>query len=602
MFVLHFFRHLYQRIRERLHFSHLGTKTSLLIMVSVFIPLLISLILFNGYTSDTTAQQQQGNAENSYSQLYDIFSSRFDIVRQDIMLLQIDTNIRDLLQEPLTQADILAIIQKKAQMNSTLDYIENKKIWGVHLRVFLPPSRNILVDDTRFFSSTKVQEEDWYQSFTNAPYKNQWIYQTEAGRDAAFSYLVRVFEPTDYRSTTAVVRLDFSMEDVLHTMQQSLPLIDGATTYLVAENGDVILQASVGDTPPEAIPAEGDISSSAPASSTYSVGIQQYLRQEQSFKYHPWVLVMVLPQATGLALLLSNARWVTLLALTLFCGISIFVLSILFIRSVVNRIAKVSVGMSNLKDGELERLPQPKTMDEIGLLYESYNYLTDELQMLNAGRDMADANQKRAEFVALQAQINPHFLYNTLEMINYFAMVGNAKQVERIVMLLSRFYKRCLNHGAEYTTLAQELELTQTYFSIQEIRYHGKVRFTQDVPEELMNCQVPHIILQPIVENAIHHGIMSTEQQEGTITISAGQKDDALVVSVHDDGAGIPEDQLLLLSKGLEVAFSITEEGSHYGLRNIDKRIKNLYGDAYGLRFASELNVGSTVTLILPIH
>ena len=233
-----------------------------------------------------------------------------------------------------------------------------------------------------------------------------------------------------------------------------------------------------------------------------------------------------------------------------------------------------------MKDGELERLPEPKSMDEIGLLIESYNYLTGELKMLNAGRDMAAANQKRAEFIALQAQINPHFLYNTLEMINYFAMIGDAKQVERIVLLLSHFYKRCLNHGAEYTTLSQELDLTQTYFSIQEIRYRGKIRLEKQIPDILLTCQVPHIVLQPIVENAIHHGIMNTPEQEGTITISGLQDGDTLLISVHDDGAGIPAEKLMMLAKGMEFAYGMAEEGSHYGMRNIDKRLKNLYGEA----------------------
>ena len=148
---LHLLRHITHAVKERLHLAHFSTKASLLVVVSVFIPLIISLVLFNAYTSYTVVQQQEGNVDNAFSQLYDIFASRLDTVRQDMMLLQIDTNIRDLLQEPMTRENILAVAQKKAQMNTTLDYIENKKIWDIHLRVFVPENRDILVDNTRFF-------------------------------------------------------------------------------------------------------------------------------------------------------------------------------------------------------------------------------------------------------------------------------------------------------------------------------------------------------------------------------------------------------------------------------------------------------------------
>ena len=138
-------------------------------------------------------------------------------------------------------------------------------------------------------------------------------------------------------------------------------------------------------------------------------------------------------------------------------------------------------------------------------------------------------------------------------------MMGDARQVERIVMLLSRFYKRCLNQGEEYSTLSQELELTQAYMSIQEIRYSGKIRFVQEVAPELMHCSIPHIVLQPIVENAIHHGIMNNPNQEGTISIRGEKKGDLLLLTVSDDGAGMTEERLHQLNDGLDLQYSMSQ-------------------------------------------
>jgi two-component system sensor histidine kinase YesM len=595
----------YRSFREKTRNCRLGTKMSALIFGSVLIPLCIAMLLFNVFTGDSLARQARANAQNAFSQLYDIFSSRFDIVKQDTLLLQQDTNIRALLQQQMTGKDILQLVQNKALMNTTFDYIQNRNIWDMRIRVYLPPEKSLLIDNERFYSAATVDLQPWYQNLVAQPYKNGWIYTADgAGTEAdagMFAYTVRVCNPLRFLDTAAVIRFDFSMEKVLHTMTQSLPLVSGATVYLLSGDGQIILQSAYGDSTFQPSPPTWSIPIDQPQWTDYQAGGQQYYLQQQRFRYNPWCLMMALPNTSGIRLLYRNSQWSFILLMTFIGGIGILAFSLLFSQRIVKRLTLVTNGMSNLKDGVLQSLPAPTAHDEIGILIESYNYLTEELNMLNSARAMADSNQKHAEMIALQAQINPHFLYNTLEMINYFAMMGDAKQVERIVMLLSRFYKRCLNQGEEYSTLSQELELTQAYMSIQEIRYSGKIRFVQEVAPELMHCNIPHIVLQPIVENAIHHGIMNNPDQEGTITIRGEKKGDLLLLTVSDDGAGMTEERLHQLNDGLDLQYSMTEVGSHFGLRNIHERLMNLYGEQYGLTFQSSLGVGTTITITIPL-
>ncbi|MCE5342431.1 MAG: hypothetical protein LLF96_02425, partial [Eubacteriales bacterium] len=386
----------------------LSTKMSAQVFGSVFIPLIIALLLFNAFTSANLYRQMRGNAQNAFSQLYDILSSRFDIVRQDTLLLQQDTNIRALLQQEMSDQDILKLVQNKALMNTTFDYIENKNIWDMRIRVFLPEEKSILIDNERFFSSEIVVSQPWYQNLVSLPYKNGWIFNEDitgndagaAERTSAFSYVVRVFNPSNFVKTAAVIRFDFSMDKVIHTMAQSLPLVNGAAVYLLTDDGQTVLQSGYGASIQQLPNVTGNVTYSSSNWSDYQNDHKQYYVQEQRFKFNPWCLMMVMPNTSGVQLLYSNSQWSFILLITFFGGVGILVFSLLFSRGISQRITLVTNGMSNLKDGVLQRLPDPDVHDELGILIESYNYLTGELNMLNAVRAMADSNQKHAEMVA----------------------------------------------------------------------------------------------------------------------------------------------------------------------------------------------------------
>ena len=207
--------------------------------------------------------------------------------------------------------------------------------------------------------------------------------------------------------------------------------------------------------------------------------------------------------------------------------------------------------------------------------------------MLTTARKLAAESQKKAEIKALLAQINPHFLYNTLEMINYYAYESKPDEVERIVMLLSRFYKLCLNQGSEFSELGKEAELIEAYWQIQNIRYRGAIQLQMDIPRHLTCCVVPHIILQPIVENAIKHGILKRDDRAGKIKISARESDGGLIIQIEDNGAGMSPERLRQISQGLHLANDMSVDGSHYGLKNIQERLVACYGPDYGISFES---------------
>ena len=204
---------------------------------------------------------------------------------------------------------------------------------------------------------------------------------------------------------------------------------------------------------------------------------------------------------------------------------------------------------------------------------------------------------RKAEFEVLQAQINPHFLYNTLDAIVWSAEAGNQDQVVSMVGSLSSFFKSSLNKGKEIVSLRDELSHVRSYLEIQQIRYQDILSYEIDVPKELLEYSIPKITIQPVVENALYHGIKN-RRALGRITVKAADEGEKMVIRVEDDGIGMDEERLLEVRKALSE--NATESGQVYGLYNVNERIRLNYGEDYGITIESTKGVGTCVMISLP--
>ncbi|MCR5675905.1 MAG: sensor histidine kinase [Lachnospiraceae bacterium] len=204
---------------------------------------------------------------------------------------------------------------------------------------------------------------------------------------------------------------------------------------------------------------------------------------------------------------------------------------------------------------------------------------------------------RKAEFELLQAQINPHFLYNTLDAIVWSAEAGNEKQVVRMVGSLSDFFRMSLGKGREIVSVRDELQHVRSYLEIQQIRYQDILSYGIDVPESLYACQMPKITIQPIVENALYHGIKN-RRGGGRISVDAREEGETFHILVSDDGIGMSAERLA------EVHHALTDKASAesavYGLYNVNERIRLNFGEEYGLSVESTEGAGTTVDIHLP--
>ena len=204
---------------------------------------------------------------------------------------------------------------------------------------------------------------------------------------------------------------------------------------------------------------------------------------------------------------------------------------------------------------------------------------------------------RKAEFEVLQAQINPHFLYNTLDAIVWSAEAGNQRQVVKMVGSLSDFFRSSLNKGKEVVTIKEEIQHVRSYLEIQQIRYQDILTYEINVQEELYPYHIPKITIQPIIENALYHGIKN-KRGGGKITVSDNLYEDKFEIIVSDNGMGMEEDRLKAVRSSL--SHEKPEHSAIYGMYNVNERIKLEFGEEYGLSVESKYGEGTVVTITLP--
>lgn len=260
--------------------------------------------------------------------------------------------------------------------------------------------------------------------------------------------------------------------------------------------------------------------------------------------------------------------------------------------------------MRQAAGGYLEAKVKPTGSDEIADLGNSFNIMLGKIRELLDQSITERENIQKAELRTLQAQINPHFLYNTLDSIIWMAEAGKNEQVIRLVQALAKFFRIGLNKGMEWVTLKEELEHVRSYLVIQQMRYRDILDYEIVVPDSLLNIRLLKMTIQPLVENALYHGIKN-KRGRGMITIAASvDAAGCLLLAVKDDGIGISEQRLVelreLLASGHLPEKTGDEVSGGFGLHNVHQRIRLYYGEAYGVELYSEASAGTRVILKIP--
>jgi two-component system sensor histidine kinase YesM len=288
---------------------------------------------------------------------------------------------------------------------------------------------------------------------------------------------------------------------------------------------------------------------------------------------------------------------VLLLCVIGFSGVAAWIIS----ESIYVPIKKLHDVTTTITEQDLQVLVTSDNVDEITELGMSFNIMIGRIRELLDAKVKEQENLKKAEFRTLQAQINPHFLYNTLDTIIWMAESKKTDQVIEIVRALSKFFRITLSKGKDWITIREELERTQSYLIIQKMRYRDILDYKIEVDEEILDGTILKLTLQPLVENALYHGIKS-KRGGGTIIVRAQRiNQDQVLLEVEDDGVGFTSYKLgQVQSKINDDTGEITLKETGFGLENVNKRIGLYYGKEYGLSIKSEYQGGTRVTVVIP--
>lgn len=278
----------------------------------------------------------------------------------------------------------------------------------------------------------------------------------------------------------------------------------------------------------------------------------------------------------------------------------VVIVSFKFSRTLTNPIFKLKRLMKQAESGDLTVRFNFEHNDEIGELGQSFNHMIARIDQLIQMVYVEQENKRTAEMKSLQEQIKPHFLYNTLDTISWMARDYDAEDIVRLVDALTNMFRIGLSHGKDIITVKEEITHVSNYLYIQKIRYKDKLNYVIHVDESLYAIEVPKLILQPLVENAIYHGVKA-KRGGGTITITGVPEGENLVFTVQDNGAGMPQEKVEELNRRMSER-SVLDEQKSFGLFYIRERIQLCYGTGYGVHVESALGEGTCVTITLPLY
>jgi len=589
----------------------------------IFLAIIPMIIVLN-ISMDTSIKVIEDNAEKANiaslkMAALNINTLMTECIKQGNMISS-DTLIRTDLKVPESPA----LEKEDGALNDRLMFLKSYTINDISFTCVMGENGLMIKSTYSFFKDEDFRDTDWYQKViaSDSPvwfdaHEDQFMVVSRT----TFKY-VTVGRPMVDQTTgekIGVALIDFR-EDIIYDNIQHITANSNSQIFFYDADYNSILRANdntlaqeiqkelirykISGTSGQA--ASGDTGADTPLS-VPSVGAVDSFRTKIGGKeYFVCVVDLVsgwkMVDVMSIDELTSNTRQVVPFSIVVALGVCLVAvfLSLQFSSSIAKPIKSLIGLMKKVETGDFTGKFQVKYRDEIGMLGKSYNLMLEEIQRLMNTVLEEQRELNMAQVKILQEQINPHFLYNTLDSINWLSRMGRNDEVVVIVNAFTKLMRIALSKGKDVITVQEEAEHVQSYLTIQKIRYKKKLAFEMEIPEEICEYVTLKLILQPIVENAIYHGIKA-KKAGGEIFVSGYEQQDCLVFTVKDTGIGFDESALAGLNENLQKPFGTAWTGMDtFGIKNVSDRIKVFFGYQYGLRYESVLGEGTTVYITIP--
>lgn len=582
-------------------FKNLSLKKKLLVFYSILflLPLLLISMIIYVEVSRSIMDKVQYSAIQGYDQATSYLKYKVVqlIQRSDVVVT--NNSLKEKIQK--SNASQMNQYQQLAQRDFLVSYLQSVEsgMQSIRIKLYVADEFEMLSDGDYTGHLSEADASLWYQKKGDQKvYFSPGVYLEEEKQDNYVALIRDIPEENNYRLRNSVLRMDIKIEELEEILQNATPT-EHAVTYLVNRENTIV---AVSDWQKlEAIGLSGNL----PKEFQYSKYaedrdlLRNQLNQETVYcmrdriRNTDWEMITVIPKADMTSGIVRTQYMVA--GLMILFGVLTIIGGTMIISWIVQRISQLNDSFNQVKSGDTHVYLHNDTKDEIGVLYDNYNEMMEHTNQLMDEKYQMGIHLKSAELKALQSQINPHFLYNTLEMVNWLAYNGRMEDIHKAVISLSKYYRLILNKGQDTLTLSEELSHVGYYIKIQDIRFPEKITYIEDVKEGIGDSIVPKIILQPLVENAIQHGILEKREKKGTIRIWGYEEEGIVCVKVIDDGIGM---DALTLSHVMDG--TISSSGSSYGVKNVHARLQLMFGETYGLSYESKEGEGTCVTVRFP--
>ena len=571
-----------KKIAERLGGLPLRTKMALSTSMAALIPLLLlSLVLGSFFLYDLREKSSQLTLQvvNQTSESMDIYISSIE----KLMNYVVDEG-SEIPEEGGEEAAHMreltgAILKAYPEITGiTLAYNDDSYLSAGMRRI----SRDLFADESWF--KYAVEKDGELGVIGNAVGRNV-VGNLNDSSDSIFS-LVKSFD-------NGVVLFDIR-HDMIKQLINRVSIGESGFLYVV-DSSDIVY------TPSSPIVYRIDSESYSTEgldTDTLSIDGSDYFIANHYSDYSGWRVVGVVPRAEFSSNISGIYKIMLISILT--CIILIISVSIWVSTSVTKPISKLSKLMERVEDGDFSVRFRPRYHDEIGVLGTSFNHMLEKMDELINELYKEKQIRLEAQLKSLQEQVKPHFLYNTLDTISWMARAQGAMDVVHLVDALTNMFRVGLSKGKDYISLREETVHVANYLYIQKVRYQDKLQYSIEIPDKFNETVVPKLILQPLVENAIYHGI-KLKRGGGLVRITADSSDEKLFLHIWDSGAGISDEKLRELNESLS-SDSRSETTESFGIPYISNRIKLSYGPEYGVSIRSREGEYTEVTLCLPMQ
>ncbi|MCX7709849.1 MAG: sensor histidine kinase [Clostridia bacterium] len=571
-------------------FFSLKNKVLIFSIALMIIPL-VSLGII-AYTKSSEIIKQKVSLSNYYT--VSQIGNNIELITRDIrdtsLYLIQDKDVRDFLKMSGSEpGDVIGM--QKERVSETLKQLMISKplIYSTYLKSYQGMSIDEKGVNNKIDKETEKRVLDLKGGYI-------WTYNTIIdyyNKPIQVFSLIRAFNDiNNITNKLGILKIDLRMDAIYNSFKNNT--IGKQGEFLIVDNGSRILSSLDEEKLGSILPEELILKNGYPEKSGYfeqQINGEEFVVTYYCIENTDLKLINLVPIKELLKenLFIQKAMLLTSLVSIIVCIALAFLVS----SRVLSPLKQMRTLMKKLEREDFDVYIEPKGNDEITLLSKSFNKMSAKLKEVINLVYSAQLKQKEAELKALQEQVNPHFLYNTLDTIYWMSRMEHAFETGKIIEALSKLFRLSLNSGKDITSVKSEVEHLKNYMVIQQVRYEDMIEFKLSVDEAVLDCKTIKLVLQPLVENAIHHGI-EKKGEKGIIEVTVSTDGNNLIYTVKDDGLGIDMEEINTLLK------NVSDSNRGFAIKNVNDRIKLYFGDSFGLSFRNE-DPGCRVTVVQPL-